>query len=194
MKGETIFFRFLSAAGLILVGYFTLTMIINMIFGVDLANKGVLTVIKEPQYQDGELVDQGESIVLYGVSGWVAGFAPWLAVNGNLLTLGVVLFGIGFALTSRREDKFAVTVFKLRILAWYLLGVALLMIFLGGDRVYFLPHPAKNGVLAWIDWYIFEFLAHVIWAALISCLAIFFLRYGGREREIKTGGRVISSA
>ncbi|WP_287155203.1 hypothetical protein [Candidatus Solincola tengchongensis] len=183
MGAEKRFFRFLMIAGLLLVVYFTLTLVINMVYGVDLAGKGVLTVIREPQYQDGEMVDQGESVVLHGVSGWVAAFSPWLAVNGNLLALGLVLFGIGFALTQRREGRLAVTAFKLHVLAWYLMGVVLLMLVLGVDRVYFLPHAAKSGVLAWIDWYIFEFLAHLIWAAVVACLAVFFLRYGGKEHD-----------
>lgn len=183
MGEEKSFFRFLMVAGLLLLAYFTITLVINMIYGVDLAGKGVLTVIREPQYQDGEVVDQGESVVLHGISGWVAAFSPWLAVNGNLLALGVILFGVGFALTPRREDRLPVTVFKLRLLGWYLVAVVLLMLILGVDRVYFLPHAAKSGVLAWIDWYVFEFLAHLVWATVVACLALFYLRYGGKKHD-----------
>jgi hypothetical protein len=179
--GKKGFFRFLALVGLVLVAYFTLNIVINMVYGVDLAGKGAVVVVREPRYQGDQLVDEGESVVLHGVSGWVSAFAPWLAVNANLLALGVILFGIGFTLTAREPEKSAVTLFKLRILAWYLLAVALLMLVLGIDRIYFLPHAETGGVLGWIDWYIFEFLAHVVWATIVAILAIFFLRYAGEN-------------
>ena len=182
------FFWFLALAGLILVAYFTLNLAINMVYGVDLAGKGAVIVVREPRYQGDQLVDEGESVVLHGVSGWVAAFSPWLAVNANLLALGVMLFGIGFALTGRDPEKLAVTLFKLRILACYLLAVVLLMLVLGIDRVYFLPRAETGGVLGWIDWYIFEFLAHIVWAAIIAALAVFFLRYAEKGQGKDANG------
>lgn len=181
------FFRFLVWIGLVLVAYFSLNLVINMIYGVDLAGKGVAVVIRDPRFQDSQLVDEGESVVLQGVSGWVAAFAPWLALNANLLVLGLLFFAIGFALTVRDRERLTLTLFKLRILAWYLLAVALLMLVLGIDRVYFLPHAEVSGVLGWIDWYVFEFLAHVIWAAIIVILSVFFLRYGGEDAASAEG-------
>ena len=56
--------------------------------------------------------------------------------------------------------------------------VVLLMVVLGTDRIFFLTSAAKEGALAWIDWYIFEYLAHIVWAVIIVVLAVFFLRVG----------------
>ncbi len=186
-EGGRPFLRILAAAGLVLVAYFTLNLLINMVYGVDLSGKGVVTVIREPQYQDGQLVDEGESVVLKGVSGWVAAFAPWLALNANVLALGVIFYGLGFALTKRDEKKLPVTVFKLRIFASYLLAVSLLLVVLGLDRVYFLPHAETTGVLGWIDWYVFEFLAHVVWAVVITLFSMYFFLYGRGKGELAEG-------
>jgi hypothetical protein len=170
------FFWFLMLAGIVLMVYFTLTLIINMVYAADLAGGGVNVVLEEPVFEDGNLVKEAEAVALHGVSGWVAAFSPWLATNAYYLALGAIFFAIGYVLTPMREEKLAVSLFKMRILGWYLVLVVLIMLILGVDRVFFLPHEAKTEVLAWIDWYIFEFLAHLVWAVVIAILAMFFLR------------------
>lgn len=159
------FFWLLMLIGMVLIVYFTLSMIINMVFAADLAGEGVSAA-----------TEGGETITLHAISGWVAVFSPWLALNAYLLTLGTIFFGIGYVMTPKKEDKLAVSLFKMRILGWYLVLVVLLMVVLGTDRIFFLTSAAKEGALAWIDWYIFEYLAHIVWAAILAILAVFFLR------------------
>ena len=161
------FFWLLMLIGMVLVVYFTLSMIINMVFAADLAGEGVSAA-----------TEGGETITLHGISGWVAVFSPWLALNAYLLTLGTIFFGIGYVMTPKQEDGLAVSLFKMRILSWYLVLVVLLMVVLGTDRIFFLTSAAKEGALAWIDWYIFEYLAHIVWAVILAVLAFFFLRVG----------------
>jgi hypothetical protein len=158
--------------GMILVVYFTLSMIINMVFAADVAGEGVSAGTQA-----------GETITLHGLSGWVAVFSPWLALNAYLLTLGTIFFGIGYVMTPKAEDRLAVSLFKMRIFGCYLVLVVLLMVVLGTDRIFFLPSADKEGALGWIDWYIFEYLAHIVWPAILSVAAVFFLRVG-------RGGRV----
>lgn len=179
------FFWFLMLAGLVLIVYFTLNMAINLVFGIDSANQGVTVVTREPAYENGSLVQEGESQVLSGVSGWVAVFAPWLAVNAYYLALGALIFGIGYVMTPKTEERVPVSLLKMRMLACYLVLVALLMVILGLDRVYFLPRAAVGGALAWIDWYIFEFLAHIVWAVVLALMAAFLFRVGRRVTRIE---------
>jgi hypothetical protein len=164
------FFWMLMLIGMVLIVYFTLSMVINMVFAADLAGDGVAAA-----------TEGGETITLHGISGWVAVFSPWLALNAYLLTLGTIFFGIGYVMTLQKEDKLAVSLFKMRILGWYLALVVLLMVVLGTDRIFFLTSAAKEGALAWIDWYIFEYLAHIVWAVILAILAVFFLRVGRKS-------------
>jgi len=163
------FFWMLMLIGMVLIVYFTLSMAINMVFAADLAGDGVAAA-----------TEGGETITIHGISGWVAVFSPWLALNAYLLTLGTIFFGIGYVMTQKKEDKLAVSLFKMRILGWSIVLVVLLMVVLGTDRIFFLPSAAKEGALAWIDWYIFEYLAHIVWAGILAILAVFFLRVGRR--------------
>jgi uncharacterized membrane protein YqhA len=94
-------------------------------------------------------------------------------------------------MTQEKEDKLAVSLFKMLIFGWYLVPVVLLMVVLGTDRIFFMPSAAKESTLAWIDWYIFEYLAHIVWAVIMAILAVFFLRIGRRSpaggENIKAG-------
>jgi hypothetical protein len=175
------FFWFLMLLGIIFMVYFTLSMIINIVYGVDLAGKGVNVVIREAVFENGTMVKEAETVLLSGVSGWVAVFGPWIAVNVYLLILGGVFFAIGYALTPKKEDRVAVSLFKARMLGGYLAVVALLVLSLGLDRVFFVPHEVAVGTLGWIDWYIFEFLAYLFWAVILAVLAVFFLRVQGKS-------------
>lgn len=166
------FFWLLMLVGMVLIAYFTLSMVINMVFAAELAGDGVSVA-----------AEGGETITLHGFSGWVAVFSPWLAINAYLLTLGTIFFGIGYVMTPKKEDKLAVSLFKMRILGWYLALVVLLMVVLGTERIFFLPSAAKEGALAWIDWYILEYLAHIVWAVILSILAVFLLRVGRKNPE-----------
>lgn len=181
------FFWFVMLVGLVLMAYFTLNMVLNCVFAVDLAGDGVKVVLKEAVYDDaGNPVGQPEVVVLHGVTGWVEGFAPWLAVNGFVVSLGALLFGLGYVMTERRRENAAVSIFKMRLLAAYLSLLALLMLLLGVDRVFFIPRGYGEGVLAWTDWYVLEFLAHCIWAVVLVSLAAFFL---GVKVRGEAGGR-----
>ena len=182
------FFWFMMLAGTALIAYFTLNIAFNCVFAVDLAGDGVNVVLKEAEYDDaGNLVVPPEVLTLHGVTGWVEGFAPWMAVNGFTLALGSLLFGLGYVMTERKKEKAAVSVFKMRALGWYLCLVAALMIALGVDRVFFIPHGIGEGVLSWMDWYVLEFLGHTVWAAVLLVMAAFFLRVNMLEEESAGG-------
>ncbi|NPV59564.1 MAG: hypothetical protein HPY75_07865 [Actinobacteria bacterium] len=171
------FFWFMMVAGLVIIAYFTLNMAFNFVFAVDLAGDGVNVVLKEAEYDDGgNLIAPPEVLTLHGVTGWVEGLAPWMAVNGFTLALGSLLLGLGYVMTGRMREKAAVSIFKMRLLGWYLGLVAALMFVLGVDRVFFIPHGVGEGLLSWMDWYVLEFLAHTVWAVVLLVLAAFFLR------------------
>ncbi|RJP30352.1 MAG: hypothetical protein C4536_09960 [Actinobacteria bacterium] len=176
---------YLMVVGLVLIAYFTLNLIINVVYAVDASSQGVLVVLEEPLYENGSLAREAVTTTLHGASGWAAAFAPWLALNAYLLALGVIFFAIGYMQTPVEEERLPVSLFKLRLLGGYLLALAAVMVILGFDRIFFLPHEAKTGSLAWIDWYLFEFLAHVVWAAVIALLAVFLLRV---QRSSGIGG------
>ncbi len=168
---------YLMLVGLVLMSYFSINMIMNCVFAVDLSSDGMRVVQREAIYDDsGNLVREPEVIVLQGVSGWVEGFAPWLAVNGYIISLGALLFGLGYVMTERKKDKLEVSLFKMRILGCYLCLLALLMLALGLDRVFFIPHGPKEGVLDWMDWYILEFMAHSVWVVVLAAMGTFFLK------------------
>ena len=159
------FFWLLMLVGMVLIVYFTLVMIINMVYAADFAVEGVSAA-----------AEGGETITLQGLSGWVAFFSPWLVLNVYLLALGAIFFCIGYVMTPKKEEKLAVSLFKMRILGWYLVLVVLLMVVLETDRVYFLQNVISEGTIAWIDWYIFEYLAHIVWAVVLAVMAVFLLR------------------
>ncbi|OFW55635.1 MAG: hypothetical protein A2Y75_05470 [Candidatus Solincola sediminis] len=171
------YFWLLMLIGLILITYFSINMLINFINGVDLAGVGISVVQKEALVDNnGEIVTPAEVIVFHGISGWVESFSPWLALNGYLLALGSIFFGLGYVMTRRREEKLAVSLFKMRLFAGYLFLIALMMLILGIDRVFFIPHGPKPTVLLWTNWYILEFLAHILWAAVLGVLFVFFFK------------------
>ena len=170
------FFWFVMLAGMILIAYFSLTMVMNFTYAIDLAGDGVQVVLEEAVIADGQVVEEPEVVVLHGINGWVESFAPWLAVNAFTLFLGVFLFGLGYTMTGRKEEGVAVAMFKMRILGGYLAVLSLLMLVLGVDRVFFIPHGPRATFLSWFDWYVMEFLAHLIWAVLLMVFAVFFMR------------------
>jgi hypothetical protein len=170
------FFWFLMLIGVILIAYFSFNIIMNAIYAVDLSGKGVNVVLKEAVVENNTVISEPEIITLHGVTGWVENFSTWLAVNAYILALGTIFFGAGYILTAKKDDKVAVSLFKMRILGGYMLVLSLLMLVLGIDRVYFIPHGAKSSVLVWMDWYVLEFLAHIIWAVVLAALSIFYLR------------------
>ncbi len=170
------FFWFLMLIGVILIIYFSFNLIMNAVYAVDLAGKGVNVVLKEAVVENNTVISEPEVIVLHGVTGWVESFSTWLAVNANLLALGTIFFGLGYIFTVKKEDKVAVSLFKMRLLGGYMLALSILMLALGIDRVYFIPHGAKPSVLSWMDWNVLEFLAHLIWGVVLAALSIFYLR------------------
>lgn len=171
------FFWLLMAIGLILMAYFAVNMVFNAIYAVDLAGKGVAVVLKEAEYdQQGQMVKEPEITTLHGVSGWVESFAPWLATSAYILALGAIFFALGYVCTRRREEKLAVSLYKMRLLGGCLAAVALLMVVLGCDRVFFIQHGGRESVLDWTNWYILEFLAHIVWALVLGVLSLFYLR------------------
>jgi hypothetical protein len=173
------FFWFLMLVGMVLIAYFTFNMVVNFVYAVDLAGDGIQVVLKDAVVVDGQMDEEAEVTVLRGVSGWVEGFAPWLALNAFTLFIGVFIFGTGYVMTARDEDKLAVSLFKMRILACYLALLALLMLVLGVDRIFFIPHAERAAFLSWFDWYVIELLAHIIWAVLLAIFSVFFMRVGG---------------
>ncbi|MDY6796800.1 MAG: hypothetical protein SWK76_16180 [Actinomycetota bacterium] len=175
------FFWFLMIIGAVLIVFFTLNMIINFIYGADLAGKGVSVVIKDAVYEDGTQVSKAEVAVLHGVSGWVAVFGPWMAVNANYIVLGAIFFAIGYVMTAKDEDKLPVSIFKARMLGAYLALVSIFLFTLGIDRIFFISHEARVGTLSWIDWYIFEFMAYVVWAAILGIMAVFLVKLGAKS-------------
>lgn len=178
------FLWFLAVIGLILIAYFTINIALNLAFAVDSASKGVPVVWKEATYDEsGQMVSGPEGVVLRGINAWVEELAPWLATNTYLLVLGSIFlaFGLAYALARREGGELAVFLFEMRLLGAYLGLVALLMVALGIDRVYFIPHGPRSGTLGWIDWYILEFLAHILWAAVLAVLAAFYLRLRGKD-------------
>jgi hypothetical protein len=184
--GKT-FFWFLMLVGVILIAYFTINLVINAIYAVDLAGDGVSVVQKEAVVENGQVIEQPEVLVLHGVTGWVENFSPWLAVNTYVLALGAIFLGLGYVMILKKEDKVAVSLYKMRLLGGYFMVVAALMLGLGMDRVFFIPHGHKPTVLTWTNWYILEFLAHLIWAVVLAVLSFFYLRVrridGGEDRE-----------
>ncbi len=183
------FFWFLMLAGILLIAYFSLNMVVNFIYAVDLAGDGIQVVLEDAVVEGGQVVEEADVIILRGMSGWVESFAPWLAVNASTMFLGAFIFALGYMMTGRRKERVAVSLFKMRMLGSYMALLALIILILGMDRVFFIPHGARPTFLSWFDWYVMEFLAHIIWAVLLAVLSCFFLRV--KEVDDRQTGKAV---
>ncbi len=159
---------FVMLVGMMMVAYFYL----NLVFYNVIAVKDVL--------------DRYE-----GPSVWVRNMAPWLADNAMLLALGSALFLVGYSMTLRRRGRFSTERLMLRLFGVGTGFIALALLVLGVDYLFFLPKELQ-GLSAHLDLFGIQLSAFLVWFAALSAVTVYcWLPKGGsRDGEEDPSGKV----